>query len=484
MPTDHPVAEQPSDHLTDHLRRLLHDDPDIITDSDRLRSSLTGRLPDPVHTDAGADADPVVDAEDVDADQKVEVEVEVEAICLVAELGIAAQMRDLPLDMPVDLAVPLWLEERLENDRTSDLDRWRRSLDVWAEALDCEVRRSLVELIAEDRTLAFDAQRCRAALLEACPARPLLVNVLVRAIDGGVVQEIEKLPDNPTARGAVLDGLQQRLTDSHLREGTGQWTLESWLLALGHEVEPQPVNPPSADPWSLLTELLACVAVGVLLVTQLFWSVWARDDLNRYWFGIESVPWAIGTAIVVAGTAGLFVNCLYKLSWLFSGFPDRRTGPGWIRRQTFLSVVCGCAAAWAMLAIERHLTAEWNTPVACVAGVIVGLAALKMAGKGASLLLLGGYVLVWFIYAFHWVTWWQYDPEHVCFVSNAPGVDGYFVFFVGVAGLSGERHGPLSNTASGHFWKRLPGSVFQLRHSRYPASSVGDSPATPTKNTK
>lgn len=420
------------DRLIDCLRQLLRAEPDSINDANRLRSGLLGRVPEVSHG-------------------------EIDTVCRAVELGIAVQMRELPPDMPVDMAITRWLEQRLEADREADIDTLRSSLELWADALDCDVRSALTYLIADDSSFAFDAVRCRKALLEVCPSRPFLVSLLVSGIDSGIVHEIEKLPDDPTVRGAVLSNLEKRLTDAHHREGTGRWTLHSWLLALGHQVDRDPVEAPSDLPWNLFTEVVACLLLAVLLAIQLFRNVWACDDLNRYWFGIENVWWAMGTAVVVAGSAGLFASSIHKHAWHFSGFPDRRTGPGWIRRQTFLSVLYGMATAWMMLLVERYLPVEWNTPVGCLVGVVVGLAALWSLGKGASILLLTSYVLVWFIYAVHWLTMWEYDPEHVCLLSNAPGVDGYFVFFVGVAGLSPTL---LAGYWEWRAWKKLPASHF------------------------
>lgn len=418
------------------LARLLREsfkcDPELIDDADALSERLYSSS---------------VNSEDSSL---------VAIVVSIVRSDIAAQMQKLPADLPVELAAPAWLAELRELHPETDLDSLRAALAAWAFALQCDVRAALVRLADEDRELAFDAERCRTALLEVCPERPLQVNLLARAIDAGITVEMEKLPDE-TALVALLTDLESLLHDEHFRDGTARWTLDAWRAALGAETKPPALEETADVPWSLTTEVLASLAAGVFLMKQLFWFLWGIDSENRFWFGIESAPWAIGSAVVIGGGIGFFGGLLYSTAALFD-FPSRRTSLSAVFQVGCLSTVCAVATASILVLVEQTLPALWNLPVAVLFGIVTSLIAIRFLGKGTCVLLVLAAILLWVIYWFHWIIYWEYDPESVCLVSNAPGVDAFFLFLITAAGAGPLVWTGLRDRAA---WKKLPENRFQ-----------------------
>lgn len=418
--------------LARRLRESVERDPELIHDPDSLRAQLAER--------------------NVASDDSSRIAI-VESV---ARCGIAAQMHRAPADLPVELAAPTWLADLRKLHSDTDVDLLRDALATWAFALRCDVRAALLRLIREDRTLAFDAERCRAALLEACPERALQINLLARAIDGGITVELEKLPAD-TAQAALLSDLESRLHCEHFRDGLARWTLDAWREALGTEIDPVSPEEPSELPWSLTTEVLASMAAGVFLMKQLFWYLWGIDSENRFWFGMESTTWTIGAAVVIGSVIGYFGGLIYSTAGRFD-FPTRRTSKAAVFRGGCLSTVCAAAVAGLLVLVERILPAQCNLPVAALIGIVTSLVALRYLGKGTCLVLALATIVAWAIYWLHWLIYWDYDPEAFCLVSNAPGVDAFFVFLVAAAGA-----GPLVRTGWRDWsaWKSLPENRFR-----------------------
>ncbi|NJP07891.1 MAG: formylglycine-generating enzyme family protein [Chloroflexaceae bacterium] len=100
--------------------------------------------------------------------------------------------------------------------------------------MDDEVRHQLVQLIRTYGTaLCDDPSRCKSLLRDYCPQQKREVNVLLRALEERIPQDILK-HSHAIGLEIRLRQLARRLCEHHgLNETPAQWAVNSWALALG-----------------------------------------------------------------------------------------------------------------------------------------------------------------------------------------------------------------------------------------------------------
>ncbi|MGI0483754.1 formylglycine-generating enzyme family protein [Geminocystis sp. CENA526] len=95
-------------------------------------------------------------------------------------------------------------------------------------------REKLIQIIKENGiSITNNPQQCKAFLLDYCGEYRLEINVLMNALQEGIIKELKNIHQGIPLE-SILAKLRQKLeTNLAMREDAAQWAVDSWALALG-----------------------------------------------------------------------------------------------------------------------------------------------------------------------------------------------------------------------------------------------------------
>ena len=95
-------------------------------------------------------------------------------------------------------------------------------------------REKLIQIIQENSiSITNNPQQCKAFLLDYCGEYRLEINVLMSALQEGIVKELCNISQGIPLESILAKLRQQLETNLGIREDIAQWAVESWALALG-----------------------------------------------------------------------------------------------------------------------------------------------------------------------------------------------------------------------------------------------------------
>ena len=95
-------------------------------------------------------------------------------------------------------------------------------------------REKLIQIIQENSiSITNNPQQCKAFLLDYCGEYRLEINVLMSALQEGIVKELCNISQGIPLESILAKLRQQLETNLGIREDIAQWAVESWAIALG-----------------------------------------------------------------------------------------------------------------------------------------------------------------------------------------------------------------------------------------------------------
>lgn len=370
-------------------------------------------------------------------------------LMLLNDPGVLEQMLKLPQDFAFEKALPVWLEDVRRSGHRGDTVSVSGALRIAGKATGADVRGLLLEHVARQGGVD-GTEELRRGLSIACPGREFLVGALFRAVDSGVLAELQHCSD-PAQLPALRDSAVNRLRDSSLSEDLPTWIVDSWLLALGHPVS-ETATVPAASWVSRAFRCAGVILVSVLLCRQLFWCLWGVDEESRWRSGFENLWVCVISGFVIASVLGFFVMRVLSVYRVTRCLFERR--PPWFgQRITFWSGAAGGFVGGLLVAGESMMTEEriYRTGILC--GLLLGTLLLRLFWDRAFRYACYGYALVLLTLNGHVWLYYDEDPKHPWLTSHMPGGDAFFFVFCVAAGSAVPGIWMYSNYRA---WKRRP----------------------------
>lgn len=368
---------------------------------------------------------------------------------LLNDLGVLEQMLNLPQDFAFEKALPVWLEDVRRSGYRGEPASVSGVLRIAGRATGTDVRGLLLAHVSRCEGVS-DTEELRRGLSAACSGREFLVGALFRAVDSGVLAELQHCSD-AAQLPALRDSAVNRLRDSSLSEDLPTWIVDSWLLALGHPVS-ETATAPAASWVSLSFRCVGVILVSVLLCRQLFWYLWGVDEESRWRSGFENLWLCIISGSLMGAVSGFFVMRVLYVYRVTRCLFERR--PPWFgQRITFWSGAAGGFVGGLLVAGESMMTEERIYRAGIFFGLLLGTALLRLFAGRAFRYACYGYASVFLILNGHVWIYYDEDPKHPWLTSHMPGGDAFFFVLSVGAGCAVPAAWIYLNYLA---WKRRP----------------------------
>ncbi|WP_145179091.1 WD40 repeat domain-containing protein [Gimesia aquarii] len=344
---------------------------------------------------------------------------------VIKRLGIVEQMKALPAELPYEDCVPEWLGDLQKADPAIDTTNALEALNEAAAAVGCNLRQSLKLIIEKSPDIALNSDEIRSRLMQACPERGFLISLLVRAIDSGVVADLLRL-DDPRKYELISSRCIAQLKDNSLDVDLSDWILSTWSVALGVPVSSDQIAP-YKQKFSMFNAAFA-VLLGVVLLRQLFWYLWAIDEQNRWREGFTNATWCGFWAAVIGALFAIFffriAIPITPMKHVFDSITDRHS----VILAVWGAALCSGATGVTLVVVESILPPTWNSLVATCFGIILGVAVILLFKQRAVKYLLIALLVVLGAYYLDVIAFYDEDPEALLhFTCFMPGGDALFL---------------------------------------------------------